>query len=192
MGIDIKSDEGISFVTEVLNFIEDFAKVASEETGNSFNVEEIPGESVAVKLVEKDKILFGEDKIPFKLYSNQYIPLIVDAPLPERIILTGKFQDMLSGGGILHLNVSDRIEDPAVMKHLIEYSVKHGVSHMAVNYSFGECEDGHVTVCGNSEICSICGKKIISHMTRIVGYFTLITSWNHVRREYEFPRRVFS
>ena len=192
MRIDIKSDEGISFVTEVLDFIEDFAKVASEETGHSFNVEEIPGESVAVKLVEKDKVLFGEDKIPFKLYSNQYIPLIVDAPLPERIILTGKFQDILSGGGILHLNVSDRIEDPTTMKHLIEYSVKHGVSHMAVNYSFGECEDGHVTVCGNSETCPICNKKIISHMTRVVGYFTTTTSWSKTRREYEFPRRVFS
>jgi len=98
----------------------------------------------------------------------------------------------LSGGGILHLNVSDRIEDPAVMKHLIEYSVKHGVSHCAVNYSFGECEDGHVTVCGTSDTCPICAKKIISHMTRVVGYFTKTDSWNIVRREYEFPNRVFS
>ena len=98
----------------------------------------------------------------------------------------------MSGGGILHLNVKDRIEDPVTMKHLIEYSVKQGVSHMAVNYSFGECEDGHVTVCGNSETCIICGKKIISHVTRIVGYFTKTSSWGKSRREYEFPRRVFS
>lgn len=192
MGLDIRTEEGTRFAEEVLTFIEDFAIKTSEETGHSFNVEEIPGESVASKLVEKDKVLFGEDKIPFKLYSNQYIPLIMDVPLPERICLTGKFQDILSGGGILHLNVKDRIEDPVTMKHLIEYSVKQGVSHMAVNYSFGECEDGHVTVCGNSETCIICGKKIISHVTRIVGYFTKTSSWGKSRREYEFPRRVFS
>lgn len=192
MGLDIRTEEGTRFAEDVLTFIEDFAIKTSEETGHSFNVEEIPGESVASKLVEKDKVLFGEDKIPFKLYSNQYIPLIMDVPLPERICLTGKFQDILSGGGILHLNVKDRIEDPATMKHLIEYSVKQGVSHMAVNYSFSECEDGHVTVCGNSETCPICGKKIISHVTRIVGYFTKTSSWGKSRREYEFPRRIFS
>jgi ribonucleoside-triphosphate reductase len=192
MGIDIRSDDGIKFTTEVLTFIEDFAERTSSETGNSFNVEEIPGESVASKLVEKDKILFGEDKIPFQLYSNQYIPLILEASLPERIELTGHFQDILSGGGILHLNLKDRITDPSVMKHLIEYSVNHGVSHFSINYSFGECEQGHVTVCGNSDICPLCGSKITSHMTRIVEYFTRTSSWSHTRRDYEFPRRVFS
>jgi ribonucleoside-triphosphate reductase (formate) len=192
MGFSIQSEEGIQFTTEVLNFIEDFAKITSKETHHSFNVEEIPGESVASKLVEKDKILFGEDKIPFQLYSNQYIPLITNTSLPERIELTGKFQDILSGGGILHLNIKDKIEDPAIMQHLIEYAVSKKVSHLAVNYSFGNCENDHVTVCGNSNTCSICGGKILSHMTRIVGYFTLTDSWSHTRREYEFPRRVFS
>lgn len=192
MGFSIQSEEGIQFTTEVLNFIENFAKIASTETHHSFNVEEIPGESVASKLVEKDKILFGEDKIPFQLYSNQYIPLILEASLPERIELTGKFQDILSGGGILHLNIQDRITDPSVMKHLIEYSVSKGVSHLAINYGFGECEQGHVTVCGKSDTCSICNSPITSHMTRIVGYFTLTSSWGKQRREYEFPRRIFS
>jgi ribonucleoside-triphosphate reductase (formate) len=152
----------------------------------------VPAESVASKLVQKDRILFGPDKIPFELYSNQYIPLIADASLPERIELTGKFQDILSGGGILHLNLKDRITDPATMQHLIEYAVSKGVSHLSVNYSFGQCEDGHVTVCGTSETCPLCGKKILTHVTRIVGYFVPTDSWSRTRREYEFPRRVFS
>lgn len=192
MGLDIQSKEGCEFVKEVLTFIEDFAIKTSQETKHSFNVEEIPGESVATKLVQKDKILFGPENIPFELYSNQYIPLILDASLPERIELTGRFQDMLSGGGILHLNLKDRIEDPTTMKHLIEYCVSKGVSHVAVNYSFGECEEGHITICGTSDSCPLCGKKILSHITRIVGYFTRTDSWGSIRREYEFPRRVFS
>ncbi len=192
MNLDIKTSEGIQFVTEVLTFIEDFAKRTSIETGHSFNVEEIPGESVATKFVQKDRVIFGKETIPFELYSNQYIPLIAEASLPERIDLTGHFQDILSGGGILHLNIQDRITDPSAMRHLIEYAVSKGVSHMAVNYGFGECENGHVTICGNSDKCSICGSKITSHMTRIVGYFTKTSSWGRTRREYEFPKRVFS
>ena len=192
MGLDIQSKEGCNFVRDVLTFIEDFAQKTSRETGHSFNVEEIPGESVATKFAQKDKILFGAETIPFELYSNQYIPLIVNASLPERIKLTGLFQDILSGGGILHLNIQDRITDPSIMKHLVEYAVSNNCSHLAVNYGFGECEQGHVTVCGNSDTCSICNSRITSHMTRIVGYFTKTSSWGKQRREYEFPRRIFS
>ena len=191
MGIDITSRNGIEFTTDVLNKIEELAVSYSKENKCSFNVEEIPGESVAIKFCQKDNIMFGENEFGFKLYSNQYIPLIEDALIPERIQLTGQFQDILSGGGILHINMQDQIKDPADMKHLIEYSVKNGVSHFAVNYGFGKCENGHTTVCGNSNICAICGAPITDHYTRIVGYFTHVDSWNSTRREFEFPRRVF-
>ncbi len=192
MGLDIQTKEGCDFVKFILTVIEQFAATTSQETGHSFNVEEIPGESVATKFVQKDRILFGQEVVPFELYSNQYLPLIAPASMPERIEISGKFQDILSGGGILHLNIADRINDVGTMKHLIEYAVSKGVSHLAINYSFGECEDGHITICGNSDKCSICGKKILYHTTRVVGYFTKTSSWNKVRREYEFPHRVFS
>ena len=191
MGNDIRSEEGIKFTTNVLNQIEALAVKYSKENKCSFNVEEIPGESVAIKFCQKDKILFGNELFDFKMYSNQYIPLIEDALIPERIQLTGQFQDILSGGGILHINVQDQIKDPADMKKLIEYTVKHGVSHFAVNYGFGTCENGHTTVCGNSNTCSICGAIITDYYTRIVGYFTHVDSWNSIRKEYEFPRRIF-
>ena len=191
MGFDITSEEGTQFTLDVLNYIEDFAKKTSVETGHSFNVEEIPGEAVASKLCQKDKIIFGEENVPFELYSNQYIPLMENVSLPERIITTGKFMEILSGGGILHLNVAEQIKDPAVMKHLIEYSVQNGISHMAVNYGFGTCKNGHTTICGNSIKCSICGEEIDEYVTRIIGYFSKVSNWQKTRREYEFPRRVF-
>ncbi len=149
------------------------------------------GESTAPKLAAKDKMLFGEEAQPFALYSNQYIPLIADATMEERIRITGKFMDILSGGGILHINVKEEIKDPKVMRKIIEYAVQHGCSHFAINYGFGECEHNHTTVAGNSKVCSICGGEIKSWMTRVIGYFTKVTSWNKVRREFEFPKRKF-
>jgi len=191
MGTDIRSEAGIEFTTEVLNEIERLAVSYSKENKCSFNVEEIPGESVAIKFCQKDEILYGPNEFGFKMYSNQYIPLIEDALIPERIQLTGQFQDILSGGGILHCNIQDQLKTADDMKHLIEYNVKHGVSHFAINYGFGTCENGHTTVCGNSKTCSICGGQITDHYTRIVGYFTHVDSWNSTRRDYEFPRRRF-
>jgi ribonucleoside-triphosphate reductase len=192
MGFDIRSEEGTKFTVDTLNYIEDFAKKTSVENKYSYNVEEIPGESVASKLCQKDKVVFGDDAVPFELYSNQYIPLTEDVPLPERIITTGKFMEILSGGGILHLNVKERITDFEVMKKLILYSVKNGVSHLAVNYGFGTCADGHTSVCGNSNICPICSKPIVDFVTRVIGYFSHVSNWGKTRREYEFPRRIFN
>lgn len=190
MGLNILNT-GQEFTRYVIDLIEEYAKKVSIETGSSFNVEEIPGESVAPRFAKKDRIIFGEERQPFELYSNQYIPLITEASMPERIELTGKFMDCLSGGGILHLNSKEKITSTAVMKKLIEYSVLHKVSHIAVNYGFGICSEGHTSVVGNSNVCPICGENISEWFTRIIGYFTKTSSWNKVRREYEYERRIF-
>lgn len=192
MGTDIRTPEGSKFVADVLHYIENFALSCSEETNHPYNVEEIPGESVSVKLCEKDKVIFGEENVPYRLYSNQYIPLIAEASMPDRIELTGKFMDILSGGGIIHLNVREKITDPDVMKRLIEYAVNAGISHMAINYGFGRCENGHTTVCGNSDKCPECGAQIATWITRVIGYFSKVNNWAKTRREYDFPSRVFS
>ncbi len=191
MGKDIRTEEGIRFTTKLLNHIENRLDQFSAENRHSFNCEEIPAESTAVSLATKDRILFGEAAQPFILYSNQYIPLIVDATMLERIKLSGKFMSLLSGGGILHLNIADKIHNAEQMKKLILVSIKNGVENFAVNYGFGECENGHVHIAGNNPKCPECGGKIVDYMTRVIGYFTKVSSWNPVRREYEFPLRKF-
>jgi ribonucleoside-triphosphate reductase len=189
MGLDIRTDEGSKFVAEVLLFIEDRAKEYSTKYQHSFNVEEIPAESTAVKLAQKDSLMGLQSE--FSLYSNQYIPLISEATLPERVKLTGKFMDILSGGGILHLNIKEQIKDPEVMKKLINYAVQNKVSHFAINYGFGTCVNGHTSVVGTGKTCPICGGEVREWLTRVIGYFTKVTSWHSVRREYEFPNRKF-
>lgn len=189
MGLDIRSEAGQEFTSDILNFIEDYAIKTSKETGHSYNLEEIPGETAVVKLAQKDEVIFGDN--PFKMYSNQYIPLIEDISIPERIKITGKFMSILSGGSILHLNLAEEIKDPDTMKKLIEYAVKNGVSHFAINYSFGICENEHTSIVGTSDICPVCGGRITEHMTRIIGYFTKVSTWTKVRREFEFGRRKF-
>lgn len=190
MGYDIRTEEGQEFVELVLLHIEQFAVRASVEHECSFNVEEIPGESTAGRFSKKDKIRFGS--VPFELYSNQYLPLIADVPMNERIKVSGRFMDLLSGGGILHLNVKEVIPDKEPMRKLIEYAVKNGVSHLAINYGYGICNNGHTSVVGSGKICPHCGSEINEWLTRIIGYFTRTTSWNAVRRDYEYERRVFS
>ena len=58
MGKEIRTDDGSNFVAKVLDTIEAYARTTSIKTGHAFNVEEIPGEGTAIKLCEKDKVIF--------------------------------------------------------------------------------------------------------------------------------------
>lgn len=188
MDLPMETKKGQEFTERILRKMEEYADGFSEQMGFSWNVEEVPAESAAVTLAKKDKILF---KQPFNLYSNQYIPLIADIDIIERLKISGKFMDIVSGGGIVHLNIQEKIPSPEKMEKIIKLAIKTGVNHFAINYGFGICSEGHTSIIGNGKTCPHCGKEIVDYMTRIIGYFTKVSSWNAVRREYEFPNRKF-
>ncbi|MBC9786576.1 anaerobic ribonucleoside-triphosphate reductase, partial [Heliobacterium chlorum] len=191
MGMPMESEEGQLFTEKVLKKTEEYAQAFSQETGYSFNTEEIPAESTAVTLAKKDRLIYRKLQ-PFELYSNQYVPLIADMSTTDRIHLTGRFMKHVSGGGILHLNVQERITDPFIMKKLILISLSEGVEHFAINYGFGVCASGHTSILGTGKNCPICGEPIIDYMTRVIGYFTKVSSWGDIRKNYEYPKRQFN
>ncbi|BAF60335.1 oxygen-sensitive ribonucleoside-triphosphate reductase [Pelotomaculum thermopropionicum SI] len=174
-GLRMEEEGGQAFSEEVLKVTDGYALEFSRETGHSFNTEEIPAESTAVTLAGKDRVLYGDILQPFSLYSNQYIPLIADMDAVDRVKLTGRFMKHVSGGGILHLNIQDRIQSPDTMKRLMLLALKEGVEHFAINYGFGICTQGHTSVVGTGKTCPVCGEPIEDHLTRVIGYFTKVS-----------------
>lgn len=188
LGEDILDDKGIELGLEIINTINETNDKMQKQYNAPHNCEQIPAETVSVKLASKDKLLGYQEEC--NLYSNQFIPLIKNADLLDRIKLQGIFDSHFSGGAICHLNCDQRIEDYHNIMDLIETTAKKGVIYFAINYVLSECETGHMTV-GNENICSICGKPIINNYTRVVGFLTNIKNWNKVRREEDFPNRQF-
>ena len=188
LGEDILDDNGINLGLEIINAINEANDKLQKQYNAPHNCEQIPAENVAIKLASKDKLLGYQDEC--SLYSNQFIPLIKNADLLDRIKLQGIFDSHFSGGAICHLNCDQKIEDYHSIMDLIETTAKKGVIYFAINYVLSECEDGHMTV-GNENICSICGKPIINNYTRVVGFLTNIKNWHKVRREEDFPNRQF-
>lgn len=111
-------------------------------------------ENSAVKLAQKDKMLGFDAGVP--LYSNQFIPLTVNADLLERLELQGKFDKLISGGAICHINIDSEITDPQKMMDLMEYAAKQGVVYWAVNYKLHICKNNHTWV--GLEHCPVCGE----------------------------------
>jgi ribonucleoside-triphosphate reductase len=117
--------------------------------------------------------------------------LIAEVDPIDRVRLSGRFMKHLSGGGIMHLNIAEQITEPRKMRRLIELATQSGVEHFSLNYGFGICMAGHTSIVGTGKTCPICGAPITDYLTRIIGYFTKVSSWNDTRKNYEYPRRVF-
>ncbi|MFA5074680.1 MAG: anaerobic ribonucleoside-triphosphate reductase [Candidatus Babeliales bacterium] len=187
LGYNITSDHGKRLAYDLLETIRNYATECSKKYKCSFNVEQVPAESLAIKFAVKDKIMYNME---YSLYSNQFIPLWIDCDVVDRIKLDGEFSKVLTGGGISHLNVGEKLTHPKQMESLINYAVKCGCEHFAVNYNFCVCINKHVTIAGQSKICSMCGKDIADYYTRIIGYFTPVSAWNKGRQK-EHRARIF-
>jgi len=180
--------EGQEFGIKILNLLNSINDKLEKKYSAPHNLEQIPAENVSIKLAEKDKLLKYNEKYDF--YSNQFIPLVHKANLLDRIHLQGVFDEHFSGGAICHLNVEQKIDNPEIIKRLIESSAKQGVVYFAINFVLQLCDNSHMNI-SNAEKCITCGSENLESYTRIVGYLTPVRSWNEKRRVLDFPNRQF-
>lgn len=180
------------YLKEILVFINEYALTLTKERKVAINIEEIPGESMSYKLANCDRWLFGEDRVPEGLYSNQFLPNYGETAkctLDEKIKAEsiGRY---LTGGGICHLNVNDPVT-PMQAELLISKALQHGLDHFAINCVYSICGDEHWTL-GKNNICPVCGKPVVDYATRVVGFFTKVNSnWAKPKREYDFNGRYY-
>lgn len=188
MGRNILNKDGQEFVLSCLDTINKTNDDNQKRYKTPHNCEQIPGESVSVKLADKDRLLKYQDE--YELYSNQFIPLTTNADLFDRIELQGLFDKHFSGGAICHLNIEQKIEDETVIEDLIKTCAKRGVVYWAINYNLQRCANEHMSV-GTGVKCSVCGEDIVDNFTRVVGFLTNTKNWHKVRREKDYPNRQF-
>ena len=188
LGYDILTHDGQRIVSKLLQTVNEINDMYDEEMKYAHNCEQTPSESSAIRAAAKDHFLGINTQ--YDLYSNQFIPLITDADMLDRIQLQGLFDSQFSGGAIAHLNVEDRITDVDQLVDLINLTVKMGVVYHAITYMLQKCENGHMTV-GKRTVCPICNFKITDNYTRIVGFLVNIKNAHKVRRELDIPNRQF-
>ncbi len=175
---------------EILEFVEKNVNNFSKQYNLPFNIEQIPAESFAIRLCETDKLLFGSDIVPYNLYANQFIPLWENATVWEKMEADGRLNKLISGGGIVHIQISEKVTSKQAEK-LIKYAVNSGCEHFSLNSVWSQCENNHTSF-GKLKNCPTCGTKIIDYYTRIVGFMVPLSSWPTIRREWEFENRKFT
>lgn len=179
-----------SFTEDVLIALNKLCTEFGEEYGILVNIEQIPAESMSHRLPKVDKMLFGEGATPYPLYSNQFIPLWEDYSIWERMEKDGRFNQLITGGGIVHFNLGERTT-PSQNKKIIDHAVESGCEHFSLNPVYSQCDNGHSNF-GKLTVCPNCGSSNITYMTRVVGFFTPVEDWTFEKRTYDFEERNYT
>lgn len=191
LGYDLREEDGLAAAEHILDRINEVNTELTRLYGAPHNMEQVPAESSAVKLAAKDSAQGHNPEWP--LYSNQFLPLWAEGvDLLDRIRVQGRLDSYCTGGAICHLNIGERLSDPAVMEALIRHAAAEGVVYFAINYALNRCAAGHMSVGHGLDACPVCGHPITDVFTRVVGFLTNTKHWNATRREHDWPERKFS
>ena len=177
------------YMEDIIKYINKKSFELTRSTGCPFNVEQIPGESMAPRLAKCDRWIYGEDNVPEELYANQFVPLWEDVTLKEKFEKEGYLGSLLTGGGIIHYNLGEKIT-PKQAYNIIEGALNAGCEHFALNSVYSVCPNDHFTL-GKIQECPICHEHIDNYLTRTVGFWTFTKNWSKEKREGDFERRNY-
>lgn len=184
------------FCQTIFGAIAEKNKEAGKEKFNghtlTFNTEQVPAESLAIKNYNWDK----EDDYWVPEDTNLYASYIFKPNDPttdifEKLRLHGReyIGDYLDGGSAAHINLEEHLTKDQY-KNVIKYAAEQGTNYFTFNIPMTECCDcGHI-VNGPVEECPVCHSHNLKYWTRIIGYLTAVKSWSAGRQE-EFKTRIF-
>lgn len=181
-GNNFYTNEGLEFAKLILNTVNTIKD--SYNFDYSINIEAVPAERCNSVLCEKDNLLYPEYEQDF-LYSNQWIPLMENCTLQEKIRLGSVLDKECGGGQILHVNLQGKFSTEEQSWEMLNHLANSGIIYFAYNVKISVCEKGHGFF-GN--ICPICGKPTDDVFSRIVGYLVPTRSYSKERKQ-EFDKR---
>lgn len=179
------TEEGIEFGKKILKNITETKTPFEEKEGYRINIEAVPGESAAAKLMQKDKMFYPNEKYELPLYGNQWIPLGVKCTMQEKVKVSAILDQSCSGGAISHYNIASPIKDFDTMWNLLNYISDAGVTYFAFNPKISACKHNHGFF---GEVCPVCGEPKETSYTRIVGFLVPEKTFSKERKA-EFALR---
>jgi ribonucleoside-triphosphate reductase len=184
-----ESDDALKFGLKVISFMNLKAKELSDKYGIKIVLEETPAESAAYRLAKLDMKyypLFAKKVVKGNLEKNEFyytnsIHLAASAPVDyiERVKKQSLFHPLIEAGAIIHIWMGESKPDPEAIKSFVIKTFRYTqAEQIAFSPEFTVCESCERTTRGLFSECPKCGSDEVYGITRIVGYFSKITTWN--------------
>ena len=184
-----QSQEALKFGLKVVANMNLTCKRLSEQYGINLVLEESPAESSGYRLAKLDtkyypaqavQVLKGDLERDEFYYTNS-VHLNVEADLDyiERVQKQSLFHPLIEAGAICHVWLGENQPDPESIKNFVIKTFRNTQSsQIAFSPEFTVCNDCKSTHRGLHEECPNCDSDNVYGITRIVGYFSKVTTWN--------------
>ena len=167
--------------------------VAHKTEELTFNTEQVPAESLAVKNYNWDKedgYIVPEDR---NLYASYiYVPSDETLSVFDKIHMHGSeyIGDYLDGGSAAHINLKEHLTAEQY-KHLLRFAAENGCQYLTFNVPNTQCEECGFIAKHPFDTCPKCGSTNVSLYDRIIGYLTKVKNWS-LARFVEQKNRIYS
>lgn len=188
------SNTGFGIMEETFDVINTANHDTPAKYGFSSNVEQIPAESTAIKLLDKDRVFFGNRLIDetlgkdYYIYGNQWIPLKEDTSVLNRIN-AAKLDNFCGGGAILHINLGENFNSFEDAWDFTVSLANKGVKYFSYISLIDICEEDHSFF---GDTCPICNGPSITKGIKIVGYLVKQHSFKKQRKQELDERQMYS
>ncbi len=182
---------------DFLSYINERLKEFEDEDNVLYNVEEVPGETLGVKLAWKDlsfsKELSRSDedlsayipvgdidgkKAPF--YTNQLTPPYTTLHLRYQLDIEADCQKLFTGGVIKHIFIDSEIDPETISKFVLRTLREKDIVYMSITPTISVCPNCGRRIIGRITKCPSC-RTPMDIWSRIVGYYRPVKAWNSGR-----------
>lgn len=195
LGMTCRDNEQYSkFCQKVLGNIKEQNAAHKDATSKhklTFNTEQVPAESLAIKNYNWDKADGYWVPTDTNLYASYVYKPNDNISILEKIRLMGKnyLGDNTDGGSAAHLNLDTHLSKGQYTS-LIKYAADNGCSYLTFNVPNCQCEACGFIAKQPFEKCPHCGSTNVSLWDRIIGYLTKVKNWSD-SRQIEQKTRIY-
>lgn len=184
-----ESKDALMFGLKVVAHMNLVCERLSRKHGISLVLEESPAESSGYRLAKLDMKYFpkqaavvvkGNAESEEYYYTNS-IHVATDAPVDyiERVRTQSLFHPLIKAGAIIHIWLGEHQPAPAsIRKFVLKTFHETNAAQIAFSPEFTVCNTCDRTSRGLSEECPQCGSSDTYGITRIVGYYSKVSTWN--------------
>jgi ribonucleoside-triphosphate reductase (formate) len=184
-----QSTPALMFGLKVVAHMSIVCERLSEKYGINMVLEESPAESSGYRLAKLDMKYYpaqAEQVVKGQVNNEQYyytnsIHLATDAPIDyvERVQKQSKFHPLIKAGAIIHIWLGEHQPPPASIRKFVEKIFwDTDAAQVAFSPEFTVCNSCSRTSRGLSAECPQCGSEDTYGITRIVGYYSKVSTWN--------------
>lgn len=191
---DIASPNGRQFAVTVLKHMRSTLQRYQEDTGQLFNLEATPAESVTYRFAQLDRERFpairqAGDPDGDTYYTNStHLPVGFTDDVFEVLEHQDELQGLYTGGTVVHLFLGERIHDPRAVGELVSVVTRRfRLPYFTLTPTFSVCQ-AHGYLTGEQWACPTCHRPA-EVWSRVVGYLRPVQSWNRGKRQ-EFADRL--